>query len=49
MTIEIYNLLLSAVGSAALVSGALWLTRNVLITRLTKAVSHEYDKKLYKN
>lgn len=46
MTIEISNLLLSTIGSAALVSAALWLTRNLLITRLTKAVSHEYDEKL---
>jgi len=46
MTIEISNILISTFGSAALIGGALWLARNLLITRLTSAVSHEYNEKL---
>ncbi|MDO6545495.1 hypothetical protein [Photobacterium sanguinicancri] len=37
---------LPALSSSALLAFALWLSRNLLITRLTNAVRHEYDEKL---
>ena len=46
MSIDIITILLSSLGSATLVGAALWLTRNLMITRLTAAVGHEYDEKL---
>ena len=35
-----------ALSTTALLSFALWLSRNMIITRLTNAVKHEYDEKI---
>lgn len=35
-----------AISTTALLTGFLWLGRNLIITRLTNSVRHEYDKKL---
>lgn len=35
-----------AISTSALMVLVLWLLRNLIITRLTKSVSHEYDKKI---
>lgn len=35
-----------AISTTSLLAGALWLARNVIATRLTNSVRHEYDEKL---
>jgi len=35
-----------AISTTTLLAGALWLARNLISTRLTNSVRHEYDEKL---
>ena len=35
-----------AVSTTTLLAGVLWLARNLIATRLTNSVRHEYDEKL---
>ena len=46
--VSILSWLLSTVGSAALIAVGVWLARNLIVTRLTKSVQHEFDRKLAK-
>lgn len=43
---DLSAIFITTVSSSTLIAVLLWFTRNLLITRLTKSVSHEYDKKL---
>jgi hypothetical protein len=44
--IELFTILCSSAATAALIAGALWLCRNLILERLKQAVAFEYATKL---
>jgi hypothetical protein len=46
-THQIITILLTSLSTTSLIAIALWISRTVLIERITRSINHEYDKKLH--